>query len=278
MTLKRIFLNSALVAFFLLSGCSSFTSKTEDYASWFPGDDLLKVNDKDEAWTECFSRDPSDCKEKYIQLNNVYRLKSGVIQTASKTFYCKLSDIQDINIQAAKCTSNGWVYGDELLIVQNSTEKYHKCDAAGIRVMRASYEQAGEKFGRLTSFISLNDNGELFLYRASDDMNIEIDNDNASAFEIVMGFPLVPGYFGTECKLIQYLEIGYPQKARTVREALAAHVSYTTNFDARTISSAGSSYACKLYFSKEGNVQAGWYNVSSSISQDKVTTRWQKTE
>ena len=94
MTLKRIFLNSALVAFFLLAGCSSFTSKTEDYASWFPGDDLLKVNDKDEAWTECFSRDPSDCKEKYIQLDNVSRLKSGVIQIANKSFYCKLSDIK----------------------------------------------------------------------------------------------------------------------------------------------------------------------------------------
>lgn len=273
MTLKRIFLNSALVAFFLLSGCSSFTSKTEDYASWFPGDDLLKVNDKDEAWTECFSRDPSDCKEKYIQLDNVSRLKSGVIQIANKAFYCKLSDIQDINIQAAKCTSNGWVYGDELLVVQNSNEKYHKCDAAGIRVMRASYEQAGEKFGRLTSFISLNGNGELFLYRASSDLNIEIDNDNASAYEMVFGVPM---YFRNESEHIK--SIAFPKKARTVREALAIYMNYGTDFDARTISSAGSSYVCKLYFSKEGNVQAGWYNVSSSISQDKVTTRWQKTE
>lgn len=274
----KILFKSALVTTCLLSGCSAFTSRTEDYASWIPGDDILKVNEKNEAWTECFSRDPNDCKEKYIKIDDVSRLKPGVIQAANKTYYCKLSDIKDAEIQTAKCTSNGWIYGDELLVSQNSTKKYHKCDSAGIRVMKASYEKAGEKFGRLSSFLSLNNNGELFLYKASNAMNIEIDKSDGSIYKTVIGAPLPPSASEPLTKLlIESTNIFSPRKARTLNEALAIQVDYETDSDPRKIASTGSSYTCKIFFNSEGNVESGWYNVSSTNNENSVTTRWQKT-
>ena len=80
----------------------------EVYAPWIPGDALFIVNEQNQAWEHCFSRDPQECPQDWSPIGAVERISADVIQTSAGTYFCKVSVAEDLRLINADCTRDGW--------------------------------------------------------------------------------------------------------------------------------------------------------------------------
>ena len=99
-----------LAAFALLAAQDLAQAKPpgEIYAAWIPGDALFIVNEQNQAWEPCFSRDPQGCPQDWNPIGAVERISADVIQTPAGTYFCKVSVAEDLQLINADCTRDGW--------------------------------------------------------------------------------------------------------------------------------------------------------------------------